>query len=188
MAQHNSWLLRFGLGITAALFGLLAVMRTAANWWMPTAAVLEYDLFRPAQEMVYTVYADVDRQLSVQFPFPVSVTPIEKLDRRADGWRVFSMPTAGSGNADIFIVKPGGIPRQLTQPSDFPPRRGGRDARRSSNFPRWSADGAWIAFVSSDEAGQVDLYIMRADGRELRLIAERIRTRLPLHPRWVMFD
>ncbi|MBZ0284808.1 MAG: hypothetical protein K8L97_28990 [Anaerolineae bacterium] len=184
-ARHNSWRLTFGFGITAALFGLMVGAQTAASWWMPTTAVLEYDVFRPAEEMVYTVYADVDRQLSVQFPFPIPVTPIENLDRRADGWRVFSMPTAGSGNADIFIVKPGGIPRQL---SDFPPRRGGRDARRSSNFPRWSADGAWIAFVSSDEAGQVDLYIMRADGSDLRLIAERIRTRLPLRPRWVMFE
>lgn len=170
------------------LFGLVMGARMAASRWMPTAAVLEYDLFRPAEEIVYTVYTDIDRQLSVQFPFPIPVTPIENLDRRTDGWRVFSMPTAGSGNADIFIVKPGGSPQQLTQPSDFPPRRGGRDARRSSNFPRWSADGTWIAFVSSDEAGQVDLYIMRADGSDLRLIAERIRTRLPLRPRWVMFE
>lgn len=167
------------------LFGLVMGARTAANQWMPTAAVLEYDLFRPAEEMIYTIYTDVDRYLSVRLPFPIDVNPIKNLDQRADGWRVFSMPTAGSGNADIFIIKPGGSPQQLTQPSDFPPRRGGRDARHSSNFPRWSADGMWIAFVSSDEAGQVDLYIMRADGRELQLIAERIRTRLPLRPRWV---
>lgn len=174
--------------MTAISFVLLVVAQTAANRLMPTAAVLEYDLFRPAEEQIYTVYADVDRRLYVQSPVPIPVTASENAELNAAGLRVFSMPTAGSGNADIFVREPDGITRQITQPSDFPTRRGGRDARRTSNFPRWSPDGLWIAFVSSNEAGQVDLYIIRENGADLQLIAERIRTRLPLRPRWVIVE
>ncbi|XXF81486.1 LpqB family beta-propeller domain-containing protein [Myxococcaceae bacterium GXIMD 01537] len=54
---------------------------------------------------------------------------------------------------------------------------GGEAARRLTTFhrddwgPRWSPDGQWLAFFSSRENGRERLYVMRADGTDLRAVS-----------------
>lgn len=47
-----------------------------------------------------------------------------------------------------------------------PDGTGRRQIRASGYAGTWSPDGAYIAFVDSDSTGQVDLYLMTADGRQ----------------------
>ncbi len=48
-------------------------------------------------------------------------------------------------------------------------------------MPRWSPDGQWLAFVSN-RSGSKDIYIMRADGSELRQLTDA--TAEDLYPSW----
>lgn len=48
-------------------------------------------------------------------------------------------------------------------------------------MPRWSPDGQWLAFVSN-RSGSKDIYIMRADGSELRQLTDA--TAEDLYPAW----
>jgi hypothetical protein len=162
---------------------VLAALGTGA--WSATAALLEYDVFSPAQEAVYFAYADVYRGLTVRLARPAAVIPFVSGETDAEGRRVVAQQTPG--NVDLFVLEGDAAPRQITRFTQFIPRRPGEEARRANTYPRWSPDGALIMFLSSDAVGQVDLYIIRPDGGGLTRIAARIRTRLPERPRWVLF-
>ncbi|MBL8161981.1 MAG: PD40 domain-containing protein [Anaerolineae bacterium] len=170
------------------LTAIMALLTLGALWAggrSATAAVLEYDVFNPAQEAVYFAYADVYRGLTVRLPHPAEVTPFESGEVGNDGRRVIAQQTPG--NVDLFVLEGAAAPRQITRFTQFIPRRPGEEARRANTYPRWSPDGALIMFLSSDAVGQVDLYVIRPDGGGLQRVASRIRTRLPERPRWVLF-
>lgn len=169
----------------AALMTLLALAAPLVGGMNAAGAVLEYDVFNPAQEAVYFAYADVHRGLTVRLPRPALVVPFAPSAAHPDGRRVIAQQTPG--NVDLFVLEGDSAPRQITRFTQFAPRRPGEEARRANTYPRWSPDGLLIMFLSSDAVGQVDLYIIRPDGGGLRRVAARIRTRLPERPRWVLF-
>jgi dipeptidyl aminopeptidase/acylaminoacyl peptidase len=69
--------------------------------------------------------------------------------------------TANEYRTDLWLARAGGAPFQLTR------------SVRSSTFPRWSPDGAWIAFLS-DRGDGTQVHLIRPDGGEaLPLTAEK---------------
>ena len=57
---------------------------------------------------------------------------------------------------------------------------------RSNTYPLWSPDGRWISFVSTfPEQEGVDLYLVSAEGNELRRIYANVVTPTPLSLRWI---
>lgn len=83
-----------------------------------------------------------------------------------DGARVAYVKTAGdvpAGQAEIWVVGADGVaPVRLTS--------GFRDW-----YPAWSPDAAFIAFERISESSQRAIYLMRADGTELTLLADNGR-------------
>jgi Tol biopolymer transport system component len=82
-------------------------------------------------------------------------------DWSPDGTKIiFSRRSAAGFSSHIFMVNPDGTGvAQMTQ------------AEGHSDSPVWSPDGTMIAFVS-DRSGQYQLYVMDADGSNLRQLSE----------------
>jgi hypothetical protein len=113
-------------------------------------------------------------------PSPIE-HPAEAMPRSPDGTRVV-LPQVTSSGVDLFVEEADGTLTRLTRPDDAAP------GRRSNTFPLWSPDGAWVSFVSTDPELHMDLYIVRADGTDLRRVYPNVRTPIPLSLRWVALD
>jgi hypothetical protein len=148
----------------------------------------------PASGLTFTQYAPTaGRSTVVLDPFTrVSLQradrsvgrieyPAEAMPRSPDGTRMVR-PQVTSSGVDLFVEEPDGGLTRLTRPNDAAP------GRRSNTFPLWSPDGEWVSFVSTDPQLHMDLYIVRADGTDLRRIYPDVRTPIPLSLRWVRLD
>lgn len=98
---------------------------------------------------------------------------------------ISTRPTAHG--VDLYIRDQGdGVPRRLTRWDAFTTGDVTGDMR-SNTYPVWSPDGEWIAFISSGSA-QMDIYIIRPDGNNIRRLASDVGTPTPLEMRWGSFQ
>lgn len=85
-------------------------------------------------------------------------TNVQNPDLSPDGETLIYARKGGGLGYQIFAVGPDGVERQLTT-------SGGSAAS-------WSPDGTLIVFQSPGRNGTVDIYVMNADGSDLRLVAD----------------
>ncbi|GAB5465204.1 MAG: S41 family peptidase [Candidatus Kapaibacteriales bacterium] len=107
---------------------------------------------------------DVSRKVTVKImgDFEQMRVQPEEVSNMVAGWSVSPEGdfTAIAARGDIFAVpNTKGITRNLTKS----PAAHDRD-------PQWSPDGKWISFIS-DESGEDELYVVRADGTEKKKIS-----------------
>lgn len=145
---------------------------------------LEYREVRQDRQIVNVYYLDIERGIRSSQQKSAVVETLKSSNTAPDGRRVLSLPTPG--NIDLFLVAPDTNRFQLTHFKNFPPLRANRDSRRANLYPLWSPDAAWIIFLSSDEVGHLDLYAIRPDGSDMRVLAYRIHSEDSVYPRWVI--
>lgn len=133
---------------------------------------------------IFYFVVDVQRGLRLPQDQPLDTTISVNRETAADGRRVLSAQRGG--NIDLFVVGSDGVWQAITHFSDFSPARTERDARRANLYPSWSPDGQWIAFVSADVNGRLDLYAVRPGSTDLRQLGEHIRVVTPFPPRWIV--
>jgi Tol biopolymer transport system component len=103
----------------------------------------------------------------------------------APDYQSYIAPRPTDSGVDLFVIAADrSWQRQLTFFRDFPPIYGVYDMMRSNTHPLWSPDGQWVAFISSDLNGVMDIFIIRPDGRDLRRVAHDIGSPVPLGLRW----
>ena len=147
------------------------------------AIAIRYGQFAPAQDSIFFIYLDVNRNLYTKQSRPLDVTVVNALDNSPDGRQTVQAGQNG-GNVDLFLIEPNGR-RQITHTYDFSTSANEREARRANLFIGWSPDGAWMAFISSDVNNNLSLYAVHPDGSDLHRLDERIRVQAALLPRWV---
>jgi hypothetical protein len=176
------WLAQLLLLIVVALSGVILLARLGG-----TTLALQYGQAN-LKDSGFTFYfvADVQRGLRLRQDQPLDTTTAASRETAADGRRVISAQRGG--NIDLFVVDLDGVWQPITHFTDFSPARTERDARRANLYPSWSPDGQWIAFVSSDVNGRLDLYAVRPGSTDLRQLGEHIRVVTPFPPRWVTLD
>jgi TolB protein len=96
-------------------------------------------------------------------------------------WSILAVPAAQAtfpgDNGRIAFIRP---ERILTMEPD------GSDKRviaRNANEPAWSADGTEIAFSRFRRSGRTDIFVMDADGQNVRAVT-RFRPGFNLSPSW----
>ena len=166
----------------ALLMGVLAL----ARFGPPLALV--FSRFE-GERGRYLVYVDAASGAALARRTPlqasdVAALPFDPEPRSPDGARTVLPRITGDG-VDLFIADASGVLTQLTNLSAFPP--GPRDdwRMRSNTYPLWSPDGQWISFLSAGTDGRLDLYRVRPDGTDLRMLYADVTTPTPLNLRWV---
>jgi hypothetical protein len=171
----------YGLGLlSAVVLSGVALARTLGG-----GAVIEYGLAAPDDRVIY-VGVDVAHIIHFIQNEPFAVRSYAMTNIAPDGRQVVSMQSGG--NTDLFLKELDGTQHQLTHFTDFPAKSGERDARRANLYPSWSPNASWIAFISSDVKGRLDLYAVHPDGSGLHHVGDRIRAAMPYTPRWIRFD
>lgn len=165
-----------------AVFLMIVVMGLAKLGG--AASAIQYGQFTPAQDSIFFIYLDVDRNLYTKQSRPLDVTAVNALDNSPDGSQTVQAAQNG-GNVDLFLIGTDGR-RQITHSYDFSTNTNEREARRANLFIGWSPDGAWMAFTSSDVNNNLSLYVIHPDGSSLHRLDERIRVQAALPPRWVL--
>jgi len=156
-----------------------------------SAHVLAYNQFDRLTGKNGLAFVDIARRVAAETPridTLYTALPSARGSFAPDGvTHVISRPT--DNGIDLFIQTDGQTGdeslRQLTIAHHFPHHGDTGDNRRSNTAPVWSADGRWIAFISSDTSGTQDVFIIRPDGTALREVAPNVGNRLPLALRWV---
>lgn len=92
-----------------------------------------------------------------------------------DGTRTV-VPRITERGVDLFVQSEGGAELRLTPPSA---------TKGSNTSPAWSPDGDWISFISVTATSQMDLYLVRADGTQLRRVYAELGRRMVPGPRWL---
>jgi hypothetical protein len=178
-----------GLRWVVQLFLLIAALSSGVIWLARLGGMtLAMQYGQASLNGNATIYflVDVQRGLRLRQDQPLDTTLSANRETAFDGRRVVSAQRGG--NIDLFVIASDGVWQPLTHFSDFSPARTERDARRANLYPAWSPDGQWIAFVSADVNGRLDLYAVRPGSVDLRQLGEHIRVVTPFPPRWVTFD
>jgi hypothetical protein len=136
-----------------------------------------------SDEAIWYAYVDVERGLLARQATPVEALLYPNSESARDGRTVVARREGG--NVDLYMLERDGSRRRLTHFSDFPLLHSERAGRRANQYPSWSPDGAWIAFISADVNGRLSLYALQPAGNGLRRLGEHIRVSAPFLPRWV---
>lgn len=171
------WAVRAAIAVFALCAALILITLGQARPPAPTALMFS-QFHQPGERS--TVYLDPFTGTMVERSAP----PLQALDsgaesgaRSPDGAYVVR-PRVTSGGVDLFVEGADGALVRLTK-SD-----GTALERRSNTLPVWSPDSQWISFISADPQTQMDVYLVRADGTQLRRIYEGARTPMPRGLRW----
>ena len=166
----------------ALLLGVLALARAA-----PPVG-LSFSRFEGERGRLF-VYVDAisGETLTRRAPLNTLDAAVEAFDpepRSPDGTRVV-LPRITEDGVDLFIADSTGALTQLTDLRDFPPSNRADWQMRSNTYPLWSLDGQWISFLSAGPQARLDLYRVRPDGTELRMLYAGVTTPTPLNLRWL---
>ncbi|MEO8607623.1 MAG: hypothetical protein ABI690_07065 [Chloroflexota bacterium] len=148
-------------------------------------AIIQYGLAAPDDRVIY-VGSDVSHSLRLTRNDLLPARLFSTTNTAPDGRQV--MTVQSGGNFDLFLTELDGTQRQLTHFTDFLVTGGERASRRANQYPSWSPDGTWIAYISSNVSGRLDLYAVHPDGSAMHHLGDRIRVGAPYTPRWVTFD
>jgi hypothetical protein len=146
---------------------------------------IQYGQFFPPEDMIFFHYVDVDHGLNVRQRIPMDVVTIGSSTLSPDGkQRVTAIQNANS--ADLFIITEDGARQHIAHLDNFlvAPSEGARKIPS----PTWSPDGGWITFVTTNENGSPDLYILRPDGSGLRRVGRISDRGAAMLPRWVRVE
>lgn len=170
--------------ILSAISFFIMVMIVAARFDSAPTTALAYEQFRPGDGR-YIIYSDSLRGLQVQ-----SRTSLRNAYRddqyslgSPDG-RQYIISRASAQGVDLYIVGPDHSPRLLTHAANFTVYQSLPQALRFNNYPVWSPDSQWVAFISMDTVANMDLYIIRKDGSQLSRVARDIGSSMPLNLQW----
>lgn len=168
------------LSFTATALMLLARAGT-------TPSALVYSQFEAGIGRYY-VYVDAGRGIRAARRDALhNAAGIQSRPVSPDGSMVITTRPTANG-VDLFIRDMGdGVPRRLTRWDAFETGDLTGDMR-SNTYPVWSPDGEWVAFISSDSTAQMDIYAIRPDGSNLRLLASDVGTPTALEMRWGSFQ
>jgi hypothetical protein len=172
-------LIQLLLLIAAVLSGVILLARLGGM-----TLAMQYGQSALNGNATFYFVVDVQRGLRLRQDQPLDTTLSANRETASDGRRVVSAQRGG--NIDLFVVGSNGAWQPLTHFSDFSPARTERDSRRANLYPAWSPDGQWIAFVSADVNGRLDLYAVRPGSVDLRQLGEHIRVVTPFPPRWIV--
>lgn len=129
------------------------------------------------------VYLDPFRQIAIRKPNPIHTEPPYSARAYSPDGSLYVAAQPNGSSVHLFVFSADDrVQRQLTDPMLFPTMP---TASRSNTYPLWSPDGQWIAFLSSNTQAVQDIYIIRPDGTDLRLVAHDIGTPSPLRLRWI---
>lgn len=141
------------------------------------------------QDKIITYYIDIERRVRVQDLSPIAYVRVKTSDTDSSGRRIIPLMSSDMLDTELFLNAPGAESFQLTYSSDFPSTQanspfpqGGGNPPRLNAYPVWTPDGGWVVFLSADEVGNIDLYAIRPDRSELRLLAQHV---LATQPVWV---
>lgn len=163
-----------GMALCAALILLtLGLARTAA----PVA--LMFSQFQPpgGQSIVFLdpfTGVGVERSAAL---FPPVDSGAASAARSPDGAHVVR-PQVTSSGVDLFVERADGALVRLTTAN------GPAAEQRSNTLPVWSPDSQWISFISTSPQAQMDVYLVRADGTQLRRLYANAHTPMPRGLRW----
>ncbi len=127
--------------------------------WSPDGELVTYHTFSAGQfdVMRVEVATNVKANLTIDTPDSSETQPVW----RPDGAEILFISDRDGQQDDLFVMTHDGWNvRQLTKTLDA-----------AEWDAEWSPDSAWIAFVS-DRDGNAEIYLMRADGSDLRRITQ----------------
>ncbi len=133
--------------------------------WSPDGKRIAFVSRRTGNFKVFAMSADGsdERQLTRTANWVADAAPAWSPDGR---WIAFASSRVKDGNPEIFKMRPDGS--RVTRLT-FTDTAG--ETSPDDGFPEWSRDGRSIVFTSTRGRGGHDLYVMRADGRNVRRLA-----------------
>lgn len=132
--------------------------------WSPDGRRLAYIRTDTHGKQIYTVRADGSGKRRLTGPPGINYSPAWSPDGR---WIAYV--TDRNKTSQIVIARSDGSTRRVLT-----------DPPRSHRAPAWSPDGTWIAYLSSRPGEQSALFVMRADGKEQRLVPTRTTGTIPV--------
>jgi len=143
--------------------------------WSPTADLIAFHLLDKEGFRLMVMEADGSKMRTVtEWTFGGEIFDPGLQDPPAwspDGKRLLYTAASARGDTDIFVVDVDtGVVRNLT------------NSPRADKSAVWSADGNRIAFVSY-RTGDWEIYVMNADGTDVRNVSERPVTP-EMNPQW----
>jgi hypothetical protein len=95
------------------------------------------------------------------------------------------VPRVSEDGVDLYALdRASGTETRLTWIGRFPPIEHVWNNMRSNTYPVWSPDGMWVAFVSTDLMANMEIYVMRPNGDDLRQLTDDVSSPAPLQLRW----
>lgn len=177
-------LILMGLVVSAGTTAVVFITRR-----IDPGAVLVYAQFRRGEGR-YLQYHDPFRQISLRKRQTAHMMEQSYQEGTfAPDGQSYIIPRPTANGVDLFLVGADrSIRQQLTHFEDFPLLEHRYNRMRSNTYPVWSPDGHWVAFISSDLMGYMDIFIIRPDGSDLSLVRHDVGTPVPLVLRWVVID
>jgi hypothetical protein len=131
--------------------------------WSPDGTRIAFQSYRDAQSEIYVMGADGSSPTRLTYDAAFDGYPTWS----PDGQRIAFSSTRSGSQAIWAMNADGSSPVQLS-------------GQRSSVYPAWSPDGSRLAFsADADYDGFLELWIMKADGSEQRMVYD---------PGWGSFD
>ena len=132
--------------------------------WSPDGKRIAFVSLRTGNFKIFVMNANGsnERQLTRTAKWVGDAAPSWSPDGR---WIAFTSSRLKDGNPEIFKMRPDGS--RVTRLT-FTDTAG--EISPDDGFPEWSRDGRSIVFTSTRDRGEHDIYVMRADGKNVRRI------------------
>ena len=115
------------------------------------------------QRMAFVRHTGDDSQIFIMDADGASQRPLTTGPGRAA-----SPAWSPDGQQIVFTATRDGVSQIVTMRSDGSRRRDLAPSRSDQRSPAWSPDGRLVAFLSTAAPGHIDLYVIGADGQNLR--------------------
>ncbi len=134
--------------------------------YSPDGKQVAFMTVRDGNPEIYILTADA-REVNISNNPTLDMVP----DWSPDGTKILFMSDREDGNKEIYMLDLSGD-GEFVNLTDHP---------ANDSDPAWSPDGSMIAFTS-DRDGNVEIYVMRADGTGVKRVTEHPAD--DIHPEW----